>query len=167
MLVGSLVNHNSHSFRQFLAGLLAHHVLGVPIWPVRVGLPDALLVLAVRGRGAPKCARQVVRRGKGRRRRVDATGQPLGDFLQQPAVAVGICERNEGAVAEMVGLWAADADADALKPAGGSFSTVKDLACIDALSDELLPRNLDVGDGEEHCLRRTGRGRCEVYAELD
>ena len=62
---------------------------------------------------------------------------------------------------------AADADADALKPAGGSFSTVKDIACVDALRDELLMRSLDVGDGEVHCLRRTGRGRGEVYAELD
>jgi hypothetical protein len=104
----------------------------VPIWPVRVGLPDALLVLDVRGRGASKCARQVVRRRKGRRRGVDATGQPLRDFLQQPAVAVWIYEGNEGAVAEMVGLWAADAVADALKPAGGSFSTVKGLACVNA-----------------------------------
>ena len=119
--------------RQLFARLLAHHVLGVPIWPVRVGLPDALLVLAVRGGGAPKCARQVIPRRKGRRRGVDTTGQPLRDFLQQPAVAVRICEGNEGAVAEMVGLWAADADADALKSAGGSFSTVKDLACVDAL----------------------------------
>ncbi|MGC1297865.1 MAG: hypothetical protein WA869_22770 [Alloacidobacterium sp.] len=118
--------------RQLFARLLAHHVLGVPIWPVRVGLPDALLVLDVRGRGASKCARQVVRRRKGRRRGVDATGQPLRDFLQQPAVAVWIYEGNEGAVAEMVGLWAADAVADALKPAGGSFSTVKGLACVNA-----------------------------------
>jgi hypothetical protein len=38
--------------RQLFARLLAHHVLGVPIWPVRVGLPDALRVLAVRGRNA-------------------------------------------------------------------------------------------------------------------
>jgi hypothetical protein len=44
---------------------------------------------------------------------------------------------------------------------------VKDLAYVDAFRDELLARILDVGDGEGHCLRRTGRGGCEVYAELD
>ena len=47
----------------------------------------------------------------------------------------------------MVGLWPADADADALKPAGGSFSTVKDLACVDALRDELLARGLFLDSG--------------------
>ena len=52
-------------------------------------------------------------------------------------------------------------------PAGGPFSTVKGLACVDALRDELLARSPDVGDDEEHCFRRTGCGRCEVYAELN
>ncbi|MEY2538895.1 MAG: hypothetical protein QOG67_2635, partial [Verrucomicrobiota bacterium] len=102
----SLTGGPRRLLRQLFARLLAHQVLGVPIWPVRVGLPDALLVLAVRGRGAPKCTRQVVRRRKSRRRGVDATGQPLRDFLQLPAVTVRIGEGNEGAVAEMVGLCA-------------------------------------------------------------
>ena len=39
--------------RQLLPGLLAHHVRGVPVGPVRVALPDPLLVLAVGGLGAP------------------------------------------------------------------------------------------------------------------
>jgi hypothetical protein len=36
--------------RKHFAGLLGHHARGVPVGPVRVGLPDALLVLAVGGR---------------------------------------------------------------------------------------------------------------------
>jgi hypothetical protein len=93
----------------------------------------------------------------GRRPICIGTKRVRRDALLTRRQAVLICEGNEGAVAEMVGLRATDADADALKPAGGSFSTVKDLACLDALRDELLARGLDVGDGEEHCLRRTGR----------
>src|SRR5580704_18245341 len=45
--------------RQLLAGLLAHHVPGVPLWPVRVGLPSPRLVLPVRGRRTPKRALQI------------------------------------------------------------------------------------------------------------
>src|SRR6266436_9965050 len=96
------------SLRQLFAGLLAHHVLGVPVRPVRVGLPRPRLVLPVRGRRTPKRARQIVRRRKGRRRGVDATGQPRRDFLEQPAVAVRITERSERAVAAMLGIRTAD-----------------------------------------------------------
>ena len=73
-----------------------------------IGRADALLVLAVGGRGAPKRARQIVRRREGRRRGVDATGQPRGDLLEQPAVAVRITERGERAVAAMLGIRTAD-----------------------------------------------------------
>ena len=62
------------SFRQLLASLLAHHVIGVPVWPVRVGLPRVRLVLTVGGRGASKRARQIVRRREGRGRGVNPTG---------------------------------------------------------------------------------------------
>ena len=101
-------SRRSHSFRPLLAGLLAHHVLGVPVWPVRVGLPCPRLVLPVGGRGAPKRARQIVRRREGRRRGVNATGQPRRDFLEQPAVAVRITERGERAVAAMLAIRTAD-----------------------------------------------------------
>src|SRR5690242_21711785 len=42
-------SHPSRSLRQLFAGLLSHHVGGVPVWPVRVALSRALLVLAVGG----------------------------------------------------------------------------------------------------------------------
>jgi len=53
------VNHHAilFSLRQFLAGLLRHHVLGVPGGPVRVALAGPLFVLAVSGLGPPKRAR--------------------------------------------------------------------------------------------------------------
>ncbi len=41
------------SLRQLPAGLLAHHVFGVPVRPVRICLADALLMLTVRRRCTP------------------------------------------------------------------------------------------------------------------
>ena len=43
---------HGRSFRQLFAGLLAHHVLGVPIPPVRVGFPNPRFMLSVRHRSA-------------------------------------------------------------------------------------------------------------------
>ena len=45
--------------RQLLAGLLRHHVLGVPVRPVIMWSAGPLLVLAVRGRRAPERGREV------------------------------------------------------------------------------------------------------------
>src|SRR6516162_11861048 len=57
------------SFRQLFARLLSHHVGGVPVWPVRVALPNTLLVHAVSGLRAPKRARQVACGAEGSRAR--------------------------------------------------------------------------------------------------
>jgi hypothetical protein len=46
-------------------------------------MSDAFFVLAVGDRGTPKCARQIVYRGKRRLSQVDAPGQPRRDLLQQ------------------------------------------------------------------------------------
>src|SRR3984957_2039289 len=91
------------SFGQLLARLLAHHILGVPIRLVGVGLARPLLVFPVRGLRAAQCLRQFARR---RVLRVagDTTGQPRRDLLKQPAVAVRIMERRERAVAAMIGI---------------------------------------------------------------
>jgi len=96
--------------RQLSASLLRHHVRGVPVGPVRVALPGALFVLSVGGLRAPKRGRQIVRRRERRRRGVDATRQPRGDFLEQPAVAVRVAERSERPVAAMLGIRTADPD---------------------------------------------------------
>jgi len=74
-----------------LAGLLSHHVGGVPVWPIRVAVPDALLVLAVGGLRTPKRIREFAFGAEGSRARSDT--QRVGrDLLKVPAVAVGITE---------------------------------------------------------------------------
>src|SRR6266576_6345357 len=91
--------------RQRLAGLLPDDVVGVPVRPVRIVLAGPLLVLAVRGRRTSERGRELARRGECRVVGVDASGQSRGDLLEQPAVAVRIFERGEGAVAAVVGIW--------------------------------------------------------------
>src|ERR1700735_4617485 len=96
------------SLRQVFAGLLAHHVFGVPVGPVRIGGADAFLVLAVSGGSATHGVGQILRRSERRRRLVNAAGQPGGDLLEQPTVSVRITERGERAVAAMLGVRTAD-----------------------------------------------------------
>src|SRR5271166_1697360 len=85
---------DSHSLRQLGPCLLRRHIRCVPVRPIRVALPAALLVIAVGGCCAPDGACQIVCRTKGRRRRVGAARQPYGDLLDDPHIAVGILERN-------------------------------------------------------------------------
>jgi GntR family transcriptional regulator len=47
------------SGRRLFAGLLAHHVLGIPVRPVRVSMADPRLMLPVRGRRPPHGLGQV------------------------------------------------------------------------------------------------------------
>jgi hypothetical protein len=147
-------------FRQLFAGLLRHHVRGVPVWPVFVALATgALFVLAVRGRRTPKRARQIVRRREGRCRRVDAAGQARRDFLEQPAVAVRITERSERPVAAMLGIRTADPDPS--KQVGlvrarlHICGVVEHFADLDAAIEPLFAGGLDVGDDETEALRGT------------
>lgn len=79
--------------RQFLAGLLAHHVIGVPIWPVGIGFPSPRFMLPVGHRGATRRLGKVVRRGVCRVA-CNAPRKPLRDLLQQPAVAIRISEAS-------------------------------------------------------------------------
>src|SRR5215471_5377268 len=52
------------SLRGFFTGLLADHVLGVPVRPVLVTLPDACLVLTMREGGAPQRAGKIACRSE-------------------------------------------------------------------------------------------------------
>ena len=52
----------------------------------------------------------------------------------------------------MLGVWPANADVDAWKPATSPGYTVKYLARVDAMGDELLVCSLDVGDDQEQAL---------------
>jgi hypothetical protein len=90
--LGTMSVRRRRSLRQLFAGLLSHHVGGVPVWPIRIALPDALLVLAVGGLGAPKRARHVACGAEGSRAGLDTQRVRGRDLLQVPAVAVGITE---------------------------------------------------------------------------
>src|SRR5580658_3293617 len=155
------VNHHVRllSLRQLFAGLLRHHVRGVPLGPVLIALPGALLVLAVGGRRTPERARQIVRRSVGSLAGIDAPRQPRCDLLQQPLVAVRVAERSKRAVAGMIRRGPVEAAVPALRlELGPRRSSVKHLADIDAASGELAARRLDVGDDEVEALGRPGRG---------
>ena len=113
-------------------------------------------MLAVGGRRAPKRARQIDDGAERSRGRVDAPGKPGRDLLQQPAVAVGIAERGERAVAAMLGIRTADSAAPkqvglilAGVRAGGA---VENLADLDAAGEQLFARGLDVGDDQVQAL---------------
>src|SRR5664279_2112657 len=118
--------------------------------------------------GAVRGPRQIVRRREGRRSRVDTAGQPRGDLLEQPAVAVRVAERGEGAVARAIGRRAADATVRAgeLEPSA-SLPFVEHLADLDTARHQLVAGYLDIGDDQVPNLSRTGRGRRESRAELD
>src|SRR6266567_971979 len=92
------------SLRQLFAGLLRYHVGGIPIGPVCVALTGALFVFAVGSFRTAKCACQIARRRESRRPRIDATGQPRRNLLQQPAVAVWVSERDMRLIAAMLGV---------------------------------------------------------------
>src|SRR5258708_35644138 len=83
---------------------------------------------------------------------------------------IGTTGRNKGPVTETLKVWPADPLAVAWKPAGSPGCTVKPFARVDAVRDEFLARNLDVGDGqkagpEPNRARPTG-GSCRNWTEL-
>src|SRR5206468_8548506 len=86
------------SLRQLRAGLFSDHVLGVPIWPVRVSLAGAFLMFAVSCLRPPKRARQIARRTEHRCCGIDPARKTRRDFLEQPAVPVWIFERGKRVV---------------------------------------------------------------------
>ena len=83
------------------------------------------------------------------------------DLLQQPAVAVGIAERCEGAVRAAVGVGAG------LASLGSEAAPVPDLADVDAASDQLVPGGVHVIDDQVQAVHRAGRQRGRALPELD
>ena len=79
---------------QWLAGALAKDIFGVPVRPVYIGLACSLFMLAMCGCGAPQRGREL-RCGVDGRVGLDTAGQPRGNFLEQPAITIGIAERGE------------------------------------------------------------------------
>ena len=105
-------------------------------------------------------ARQIIRRREGRRRGVNATGQPRRDLLEQPAVAVRIIERGERAVAAKLRIRTADPEPPkqvglvltGVNPAG----VVENLADLDAAGEQLVAGGSDVGDDQVQSLGEPG-----------
>src|SRR5206468_1118072 len=84
---------------------------GVPVRPVLIVLAAVpLLVFAMGGGRAAQRAREIGRRGERGAVAVDAAGQSSRDFLQQPAIAVGIAERGIRTVAAAFRIRAAQPD---------------------------------------------------------
>src|ERR1700722_5588577 len=94
---------------QWLAGLLADDVFGVPVRPVHIMPACSFLMLAMRGCGAPQRGREFSCRGEVRVT-LHTTGKPRGNFLEQPTVAVRIAERGQREVAGAFGVRAGDPD---------------------------------------------------------
>src|ERR1700752_1010966 len=149
------------SHRQLFAGLLLDDVLGVPVRPVGIVLAAvALLVLAMGGGSAAQRRRKFSLRAECRVA-LYASGQPRGDFLEQPAVAVGIPERGVGLVAAARRIEAVAADgAEQIGRVGSDVLVARgmeDLPDLDPARDQILARSLDVGNDQIESLRGAGR----------
>ena len=132
--------------RQLRPGLLRHHVRGVPVWPVLVALPGALLMLAMGSLRPPKPACQIAGGGERSRGSFNAPWKPGRDFLQQPAVSVGIAEGGEGTVGGVIRrgpCYATGRLELSFRRPGVEY-----LAHCDTASHQLCARSLDVGDDQ-------------------
>src|SRR3984893_17487154 len=97
------------------------------------------------------------------------SGQARCDLLQQPAVAVGIAERRERAVAAMLGIRTANPEPPkqvGLVRAGvHPTGVVEHLADRDTAAKQLFAGGLDVGDDQVQALGGAGCRRGDVLAE--
>src|SRR5258708_7977984 len=127
-------------------------------------LAGPLLMLAVRGRRTSERGRELSRRGECRVVCVHASGQPHGDLLEQPAVAVRIAERGERGVTAPRRIRAAEA---AFRAGMVEYTAdvVEHVAHLDTALDELGARRLDVGHDEMEPLGRARHGRRDSRAQ--
>src|SRR5215472_848888 len=143
---GGRGNPRSRSRRQVRAGLLRRNVSGIPGGPVlvlarpvkQVRPPGALLVLDMGGLGPLERADQIRGGCECRAGGVDSAGQPSGDLLDQPHIAVGIGEGAERLVAGVLGVGAG------LPRLGRERRAVPDLADVDAAADQVIMSGHDV-----------------------
>src|SRR4051794_17261649 len=130
--------------------------------PVRtVCIPHAgpLLVLAVCGLGTAERTREVRRRGECCFILLRASRQSYGDFLKQPAIAVGVAEGGERDVAAPRRIASAERRLSRTGP-------VENLAHVDTATDEFGTAGLDVGH-DKVISRRARRGGRDSCAEVD
>src|SRR5215470_12120631 len=138
-------------------GLLRHRVSGVPGGAVIVWLLGAPVVLT----RAASARRDALARSA-----VDAdavsvpAGEPRGDLLDEPDIAVGIIEGAERPVAGAFGVGAG------LPCLQRERRAVPDLAGVDAAAGEFVVGRYDVGD-DQPPLGRARRGRGESLAKRD
>ena len=113
-------------------------------------------MLSVAGCSAPARGRELSRRFERRHVRVRVTGQSRSDFLEQPAITVGIAERGVRAITPS--LW--------LRPAEASFlasmveyttGVMEQLAHLNAANERFVANCNDVGHDEIKSLRRARR----------
>src|SRR5271167_1365521 len=155
--------------QQLCPSLLRHHVLGVPVRPVLISLAESLLMLSVGSLRTPKRARQVACGAERSRSRVDAPRKPGRDLLQQPAVAVGITERGERAIAAMFGIRTADPkpskQVGPIRPSVHAGGIVEDIADLDTATEQFAAGGLDVGDDQVKALGGAGCRRGDILTE--
>src|SRR5262249_39617796 len=139
--------------------------------PVFVALSaGAGFVLAVSGCGAEHGAGEILRGGERRVGGVDATGQAVGDFLEEPAVAGGILGGGEGTVAILI--WGGSRESGAAKQirlvrAGEHTAAMEDIADFDAATAEFIAGGGDVRDDQVQSLGGAGLGRSDIFTEDD
>src|SRR5215469_13979030 len=90
----------------------------------------------------------------------DSAGEPRGDLLDEPGIAVGIGEGAERPVAGALGVGAG------LPCLRRERRAVPDLTRVDTTADKFAVGGYDVGDGQPP-LGRARRGRRESLAERD
>src|SRR5215831_14635850 len=117
-------------------------------------------MLAVGTCRAAHRACQIVCRGKGRCRRVDAARRPNRHLLEHPDVAVGIVEGAKRPVARVLRIRAAEPCLRRKRCA------VPHLTRLDATADEFVTGCLDIGDNQAP-FGRARRGRSYSLAECD
>ena len=153
--------------RKLLAALFAHHVLGVPVGPVRVGPADALLVLSVGRLGAAQCRSQVtggVERGGGR---IEAAREAIGHLLEQPAVAVGVFERGKGVVALVIRIRPVDPITRPLRvELRSGRSGMEHPTNRGSPADKFVAPGFDVRHDQVQAMGRSGWRPRDVGAEL-
>ena len=91
--------------RQLCAGLLRRHVGGVPIRPIGIAHSGSFLVLSMRRFRATERAHQIGYRTERSHSRIDSSGKPRRNLLQQPTIAVGITEGGERPVRTVFRIW--------------------------------------------------------------
>ena len=107
-------------------------------------------MFAVGGRGADQRGYEVAHGTVGGYAGVDAAGQALRNFLEDPTVTVGIVKYGARTVSSTIGIRAA------LEP---FLPEVEDFAVLGAGGEQLFASAYDIGDNEVAC---GGAGAADV-----